>query len=288
LIRGNGTRLYGVGAVGDSREGTSVALSADGTTAIVGGVGDDGGTGAAWVFTRPAAQSWYTQEDGKLVGTGAVGAALQGASVALSADGNTAILAGPSDDSGVGAFWVWKRTGELWAQQGEKLVGNGAQGPARLGESVSMSAAGNALIGGPSDASGAGATWYFAAGQSFYPVTPCRILDTRDPDGPLGGPSLGAEGSRLFTMTGVCGVPADARALSANVTVAEPAATGGLVLHPGDEATPTASTISFAAGHTRANNAILPMSGDGSGTVNVVNQSSGTVHLIVDVNGYFR
>ena len=287
-VKESETRLYGVGAVGDSREGTSVALSADGTTAIVGGVGDDGGTGAAWVFTRPAARSWYSQEDGKLVGTGAVGAALQGASVALSADGNTAILAGPSDGNGAGAVWVWRRTGGLWAQQGEKLVGSGAQSPARQGESVSMSAAGNALIGGPSDASGAGATWYFAAGQSFYALTPCRILDTRDPDGPLGGPVLAPESSRLFMMTGVCGVPADASALSANVTVTQTTAAGGLTLHPGDEATPEASTISFGAGRTRANNAMLLLAGDGTGTVNVVNRSPGSVHVIVDVNGYFR
>ena len=151
-----------------------------------------------------------------------------------------------------------------------------------------MSAAGNALIGGPSDASGAGATWYFAAGQSFYALTPCRILDTRDPDGPLGGPVLAPESSRLFMMTGVCGVPADASALSANVTVTQTTAAGGLTLHPGDEATPEASTISFGAGRTRANNAMLLLAGDGTGTVNVVNRSPGSVHVIVDVNGYFR
>jgi len=144
------------------------------------------------------------------------------------------------------------------------------------------------LVGGPTDGSGAGAVWYFAAGRPFYPLTPCRLLDTRDPAGPLGGPALAADGSRLFTMTGVCGVPADARALSANVTVTETTAAGGLTLHPGDEATPTASTVSFGAGLTRANNAMLLVAGDGSGSVNVVNRSPGPLHLIVDVNGYFR
>jgi hypothetical protein len=293
-----GQKLVGGGAQGDASQGTSVAISADGNTAIVSGVSDDGGAGAAWVWTRSGGA--WAQQGEKLVGAGTEGNAQQGWSVGISGDGNTAILGGPSDGvSDAGAAWVWKRTGGVWTQLGDKLIGSDVVGNAAYqGHSVALSADGKtAIVGGPGDARGVGgpgdrrgvgAAWVFAVGLSFYPLTPCRLLDTRYPDGPLGGPVLAANGSRLFTMTGTCGVPADARALSANVTVTEPAATGGLVLHPGDEATPTASTISFAAGYTRANNAILPMSGDGSGTVNVVNQSSGTVHLIVDVNGYFR
>src|SRR5262249_57225348 len=67
-------------------QGISVALSADGNTAIVGGWGAEG----AWVFTRSGAT--WTQQGKKLVGSGAVGKARQGMSVALSADGNTAIV----------------------------------------------------------------------------------------------------------------------------------------------------------------------------------------------------
>src|SRR5262249_59677556 len=69
-------------------KGMSVAVSADGTTAIVGGWG----TEAAWVFARSG--SVWTQQGKKLIGTGAVGNARQGTSVALSADGNTAIVGG--------------------------------------------------------------------------------------------------------------------------------------------------------------------------------------------------
>ena len=69
-----------------------MALSADGNTALVGGPYDNGGTGAAWVFTRSG--STWTQQGPKLVGTGAVGTAEQGWSVALSADGNTALIGG--------------------------------------------------------------------------------------------------------------------------------------------------------------------------------------------------
>ncbi|MFX4589172.1 hypothetical protein ABTB15_19525, partial [Acinetobacter baumannii] len=81
-----GSKLVGTGAVGNANQGRSVSLSADGNTAIVGGYGDNGGAGAAWVFTRSGG-SW-SQQGSKLVGTGAVGNAQQGVSVSLSADGN--------------------------------------------------------------------------------------------------------------------------------------------------------------------------------------------------------
>ncbi|MBY0248652.1 MAG: hypothetical protein K2Q17_13390, partial [Nitrospiraceae bacterium] len=90
---------------GAAWQGWSVALSADGATALVGGPADDTQTGAAWVFTRTGG-SW-TQQGAKLIGIGAVGAAWQGWSVALSADGATALVGGPADDAGLGAFWVF-------------------------------------------------------------------------------------------------------------------------------------------------------------------------------------
>ena len=93
-----GNKLVGTGAVGSAEQGISVALSADGNTAIVGGYEDDGGAGAAWVFTRSGGV--WTQQGGKLVGTGAVGNAGQGVSVALSGDGNTAIVGGHNDNGG--------------------------------------------------------------------------------------------------------------------------------------------------------------------------------------------
>jgi hypothetical protein len=89
-----GPKLVGTGAVGGAFQGTSVALSADGNTAIVGGPFDDG-TGAVWVYTRSSGV--WTQQGSKLVGTGWSGFPHQGTSVALSADGNTAIVGGPGD-----------------------------------------------------------------------------------------------------------------------------------------------------------------------------------------------
>src|SRR5207253_1847815 len=87
-------KLFGSGAVGSAEQGASVALSGDGNIAIVGGHTDSGGAGAAWVFTRNGG-TWTQQT--KLIGSGAVGNANQGSSVALSAGGNTAILGGPND-----------------------------------------------------------------------------------------------------------------------------------------------------------------------------------------------
>jgi hypothetical protein len=81
----------------------------------VGGYEDNSKVGAAWVYTRSG--STWTQQGAKLVGTGAVGASYQGAGVALSADGNTAIVGGYGDNSAVGAAWVYTRSSGVWNQQ---------------------------------------------------------------------------------------------------------------------------------------------------------------------------
>jgi hypothetical protein len=80
--------------------------------------------------------------------------------VALSADGNRALIGGPGDDSGAGATWLYTRSENVWTQQGDKLVGGGALLPARQGTAVALAWSGStAIIGGPSDLSGA--AWVF-------------------------------------------------------------------------------------------------------------------------------
>ncbi len=127
-------------------------------------------------------------------------------------------------------------------------------------------------------------------GSAFYTVTPCRVVDTRNPDGPFGGPVLAASpAEREFALANSCGVPADARVVSTNVTVTGGTAAGSLRIYPADVTLPVATTISFAAGKTRANNSLLLLSATGdAGRITVRNDSPGPVHLIVDVNGYFR
>lgn len=122
--------------------------------------------------------------------------------------------------------------------------------------------------------------------RSFYTVTPCRVVDTRWAAGPVGGPPLSAETSRSFDLAGRCGVPSDAAGLSMNLTVADPSSDGSLTVFPGTGTTPLANTISFASGKIRANNAVIGLA---NGALTVTNhQASGTVNVIIDINGYFR
>lgn len=167
-----GLKLVGSGAVGQGFQGTSVSLSGDGNTAIVGGYYDDSQVGAAWVWTRSGGV--WTQQGPKLVGSGSVGNAHQGTSVSLSFDGNTAIEGGYSDDNNVGAVWVWTRSGGVWAQQGTKLVGaGGVAGTEGQGNSVSISADGNvAMVGGLWDSFdgvyGLGAAWFWTRSGGLW------------------------------------------------------------------------------------------------------------------------
>ncbi len=121
---------------------------------------DNTNMGAAWVFTRSG--TTWTQQGSKLVGSGNMGSPNQGIAVAINADGNTALVGGYSDNSNLGAAWVFTRSGTTWTQQGSKLVGTGNVGASNQGNAIGLSADGNtALIGGSGDASFLGATWVF-------------------------------------------------------------------------------------------------------------------------------
>jgi serine protease len=120
----------------------------------------------------------------------------------------------------------------------------------------------------------------------FYTLTPCRVVDTRNPAGPFGGPALAADSTRAFPLGGACNVPADAAAVSLNVTVADATAPGSLTIYPGTGPIPGTNTITFVPGKNRANNVTMGLVG---GNLTVVDyQATGTVNLIVDVNGYYR
>ncbi|MFM8373552.1 MAG: hypothetical protein ACKOCO_14310, partial [Bacteroidota bacterium] len=88
-------RLVGTQAAGAARQGNSVSLSTDGSVITVGGSGDDSNKGAVWVYKKNGA-SW-TLQGAKIKGSNAVGAAKQGSSVSVSANGTTAIIGGPTD-----------------------------------------------------------------------------------------------------------------------------------------------------------------------------------------------
>ena len=149
----------------------------------------------------------WTQQGPKLVGPGAVGNAIQGLSVSLSADGNTAMVGGYFDNLGAGAAWVWTRSGGVWTQQGSKLVGSGAVGPALQGQSVSISADGNtAFVGGSNDNGALGAAWVWIRSGGVWSQLGTKLVGSGAVGKTLQGASvsLSADGN-----TAIVGAPWD-------------------------------------------------------------------------------
>ncbi|MDP9121571.1 MAG: PQQ-binding-like beta-propeller repeat protein [Acidobacteriota bacterium] len=125
---------------------------------------------------------------------------------------------------------------------------------------------------------------------NFYTVTPCRAIDTRGPAGPFGAPSLsGNDSPRVFQLAGQCGVPPDALAVAANITIIRPTAGGDLRFAPAGVAV-TTSTVNFQPGQILANNAILSLTGNPLGGIAVSTDtgSGGLVDLALDISGYFK
>jgi hypothetical protein len=211
-----GPKLVGAGAVGSPvLQGSSVALSGDGHTAIVGGENDNGGTGAAWIFTR---SHGVWAEEAKLVGTGTLGLAGQGSSVSLSGDGDTAIIGAPLNDSNAGAVWVFRRFDGAWHEQA-KLVGTDAIGQAAQGSAVSLSSDGKtAIIGGQADnfvnrgVSGwVGAAWIFTRSHGAW-TQKAKLVGT-------GAKGLAQQGHSVALSsdgdTAIVGGPSDNHAIGA-------------------------------------------------------------------------
>jgi IPT/TIG domain len=172
-----GIKLVGIGGIVPDFQGNSVSLSADGNTAIVGGNRDNSYVGAAWVFTRSGGV--WAQQGGKLIGTGGVGQSEQGSCVSISADGNTAIVGGPGDNSNIGAVWIYTRSGGVWTQQGSKLIGTGGVGAGFQGKSVAISADGNtAAVGGYDDNSGVGAAWVYTRSSGLWTQQGSKLTGT--------------------------------------------------------------------------------------------------------------
>jgi hypothetical protein len=211
---------------GNACFGSAVSLSTDGSTALIGGHCDSNGVGAAWVFTRSG--STWTQQSSKLTANDEVGAPSVptggefGSGVALSGDGNAALIGGPFDSERAGAAWIFKSSGGSWTQQGSKLTPvDGTGGSTLFGQSVALSADGaTALIGGPGDGGGNGAAWAFSNSGSDWTQQGSKLTPS-DPAGSgssfgssvalsnhgyaavIGAPSDGGTGAAWgFTRTG--------------------------------------------------------------------------------------
>jgi hypothetical protein len=126
----------------------------------------------------------------------------------------------------------------------------------------------------------------------FYSVTPCRIVDTRNPAGATGGPELASGAVRNFPVSGgPCGVPAGAKAATVNVTMVSPTTAGFLTIWPYGSTKPKVSTINAAGGEAAiANGAIVPLSSDPSFGISIVYGTAhpGSCHVLIDVTGYFQ
>ncbi|HXU44859.1 MAG TPA: hypothetical protein VN783_04995 [Thermoanaerobaculia bacterium] len=122
--------------------------------------------------------------------------------------------------------------------------------------------------------------------RSFFTVSPCRVLDTRNTVALASGVARS-----VAIAAAACGVPATARAISANISVTTPTGSGQVVVYPGNYPKPGTFSLNFSAGQTRTNNLILALANDGTATLAVdatVSGTSGTVQFILDVNGYFE
>ena len=160
-----GTKITGAEESVNSEFGRSVALSAEGDTAVVGAPSDGSEPGAVWVFTRSEeAEGVWSQQGLKIIPEigEEIGNDQFGASVAVSAEGNTTAVGAPTDNSNVGAVWAFTRTGSIWTQQGVKITGAEEIEEGHFGASVALGAEGNtALMGGPGDSKETGAVWAF-------------------------------------------------------------------------------------------------------------------------------
>ena len=235
----------------------------------------------ALVFgTMPGPAEAHFSQQAKLVGTGAIigtFSAEQGYSVSLSADGNTAIVGGNRDNNSIGAAWVYTRSGVVWSQQGPKLVGTDAVGPAQQGVSVSLSGDGNtAIVGGPGDNDFAGAAWVYSLSGGVWSQQ-AKLVGTGavGPSPAIQGASVSLSGTgtplslggikttilaqRGFTRARA-GYGASKRNSSAHAVQAAPKGRAGLSLSPVTEIPPSSvapviTMMSVPRGFTRARTA---------------------------------
>jgi hypothetical protein len=118
----------------------------------------------------------------------------------------------------------------------------------------------------------------------FYPLTPCRVADTRNADGPFGGPIMAPATPRSFPVpSSACGIPTTAAAYSMNVTVVPDGGLGYLTVWPTGSAQPLVSTLNSFDGSVVANAAIVPAGTNGAISV----FTAGSTHVVLDINGYF-
>ncbi len=159
-----GPKLVAAGEVGAAEWGSWLAVSDDGSTALIGASQDNNFEGAVWPYVR-SGSSWVPQGP-KLTPSDGVAQPDFGDSVALSSDGNSAIIGGSFDDGGAGAVWFFSRSGSTWTQDGPKVTESGSQA---FGQHVAISGDGDeAMVESPQNASTPGAILIYGRSGSTW------------------------------------------------------------------------------------------------------------------------
>lgn len=128
---------------------------------------------------------------------------------------------------------------------------------------------------------------YAQSGLSYFALTPCRVVDTRNPSSTNGGPIMGVASQRDFAIRGNCGVPTTAKAVTLNVTITGATTISFLSIWPSGLTRPNVSTINFrSTDPALANGATVGLSTNAQ-DLSVYN-SDGNVHVILDVTGYYQ
>jgi hypothetical protein len=124
-----------------------------------------------------------------------------------------------------------------------------------------------------------------SAAQQFVPITPCRVIDTRNAAAPLGGPSISGGTTRSIPVPqSACGLPAGIAASVLNVTaIPKTRFLGFLSVWQVGQTQPVVSTLNSQDGSLIATAAIVPAGTDGAINVYPTND----IDLVLDVNGYF-
>jgi hypothetical protein len=132
-----------------------------------------------------------------------------------------------------------------------------------------------------------------AGAYGFVGLPPCRVVDTRNANGPSGGPALAANTARSFPIINVnsCGVPTTAKAAVVNVTAVAPGDNGNFIIYPAGSPRPNTSVVNWSVSDfATGNGAFLPLANQGGVDITAYPNMprGGTVHLVIDVTGYFQ
>ena len=121
----------------------------------------------------------------------------------------------------------------------------------------------------------------------YFPLSPCRVADTRGSVGLNGGPILSQGETRNFQMRGRCGIPTTAKAVSLNVTITQSTHGGFLTVWPSGSSRPNVSLINFQPSDPALANGIIVGVSTATADLSVYN-NFGSVHVLIDVTGYFQ